>query len=213
MILSGLSGRIFKISEWISRLAYINILWLLFTLAGLIVFGLMPSTVALFTVVRKWVLGQKDVTVFSLFWNTYRKEFVKSNILGVVLVIFGYVLYVDLVFIPAEGIFYTLVRFGVLVISFLFLIVLLYIFPVYVHYEWKINMYLKYAFILGASYPHLTFGMMISLLILYTILTIIPGIIPFFSVSLLALIIMWIANQVFLKAESLAVNNTKEESS
>ncbi|MBD1379397.1 YesL family protein [Metabacillus arenae] len=212
MRLGGLSGRFFRISEWISRLAYVNFLWLLFTLTGLVLLGIMPATVALFAVIRKWVLGKNEFSVFSVFWKTYRKEFVKSNFLGAVLVIFSFILYVDLAFIPIEGIFFTLIRFGVLVISFLFLIVLLYIFPVYVHYDWKIGMYLKYAFILGASYPHFTFGMMIGIFILYLILTIVPGVIPFFSVSLLAFMIMWTANQVFKKAEGLTVTKTKTES-
>ncbi len=206
MKLGGLSGEFFKISEWISRLAYVNFLWLVFSLAGLIFFGIMPATVALFTIIRKWVLGQNDIPVFSLFWKTYRKEFMKSNLLGAILAICGYMLYVDLALIPTEGIFYTAIRFGVLVISISFLILLLFIFPVYVHYNWKLTMYLKYAFILGASYPHFTFGMMICLFLLYFALTIVPGVIPFFSVSLLAFIVMWMANHVFTKAENLALN-------
>lgn len=206
MRLGVLSGGFFKISEWISRLAYVNFLWLIFTLAGIVFLGFMPATVALFTVIRKWVLKQTDVPVFSTFWKTYRKEFIKSNILGAILVIFGYMLYVDLTLIPTEGIFYTILRYSILVISFLFLIILLYIFPIYVHYDWKISKYLKYAFILGASYPHLTFGMIFCLFLLYVLLTIVPGFIPFFSVSLLAYLIMWIANQVFIKAECLVVN-------
>lgn len=211
MGLGGLSGNFFKMSEWISRLAYANILWVFFTLVGLIFFGFMPATVALFTVVRKWVKGENDVPVFSLFYKMYRKEFLKSNKLGLILFLFGYILYIDLAFIPAEGMFYTLVRMGVLVISFLYIIVLLYIFPVYVHYDWKISLYLKYAFILGVSYPILTLGMLVGLGILYTILTIVPGIIPFFSVSLLAFLLMKIAMLVFSKVESLAVNKPTVE--
>ena len=210
MRLGGLSGRFFKISEWISRLAYVNFLWLVFTLAGIVFLGFMPATVALFTVIRKWVLKQTDVPVFSTFWKTYQKEFLKSNILGAILGVSGYILYIDLTLIPTEGLFYTILRFSVLVISFLFLVVLLYIFPIYVHYDWKMSKYLKYAFILGASYPHLTFGMIFCLFLLYVLLTILPGIIPFFSVSLLAYLVMLIANQAFVKAESFVLNKEAE---
>ena len=37
--MEGLIGGIYRYSEWIMRLAYINILWILFTLLGLVVFG------------------------------------------------------------------------------------------------------------------------------------------------------------------------------
>jgi uncharacterized membrane protein YesL len=212
MKLGGLSGRFFLISEWISRFAYINFLWIAFSLAGLVAFGLMPATVALFSVTRKWILGQTDFPIFQTFANTFRKEFIKSNMLGLILFLFGYMLYVDLAYIPAEGILLTLLRFSVLTIAFFFIIILLYIFPVYVHYNWKTLSYIKYALILGASYPHFTFGMMIAMFILYILLSILPGVIPFFSVSLLAYLVMYISYQVFSKADNLDGNKEKAES-
>ncbi|MFD2804762.1 YesL family protein [Litchfieldia salsa] len=212
MKLGGLSGRFFLISEWISRFAYVNFLWIVFSLAGLVAFGIMPATVALFSVTRKWVMGRTDFPIFQTFAKTFRKEFIKSNMLGLILFSFGYMLYVDLAYIPTEGILLTLLRFSVLAIGFFFIIIVLYIFPVYVHYEWKTLSYIKYALILGASYPHFTFGMMIAMFILYLMLSILPGIIPFFSVSLLAYLMMYISYQVFSKAESYDGYEEKEES-
>ncbi|OLS35554.1 YesL family protein [Bacillus sp. MRMR6] len=205
MKLGGLSGRFFLISEWISRFAYVNFLWLVFSLAGLVVFGFMPATVSLFAITRKWVLGQTEFPIFQTFWKTFRKEFIKSNILGLLLFLCGYILYVDLAFIPAEGLLLVLLRFSVLAVGFFFIIILLYIFPVYVQYDWKTLKYIKYALVLGASYPHFTFGMMIGMFILYLLLSILPGVIPFFSVSLLAYFVMYVSYQVFTKAESLVV--------
>jgi uncharacterized membrane protein YesL len=212
MKLGGLSGRFFLISEWISRFAYVNFLWIVFSLAGLVVFGFMPATVALFVITRKWVLGQTEIPIFQTYWKTFRKEFIKSNVLGLILFLLGYILYVDLAFIQAEGILLSLLRFCVLAVGFFFVIILLYIFPVYVHYDWKILKYIKYALILGASYPHFTFGMMIGMFILYLLLSILPGVIPFFSVSLLAYLVMYVSCQVFSKAESLVVNEEEAES-
>src|SRR5690625_1995366 len=68
----GLSGRLYRICEVITKFAYVNILWFVFTLLSLIIFGFMPATVALFSVTRKWVMGDMDVPVFSTFWGTYR---------------------------------------------------------------------------------------------------------------------------------------------
>ena len=98
MEMEGLTGRFLRICEVISRLAYANLLWILFTVLGLGIFGFMPATVALFTVTRKWVMGDRDIPVFKTFWNTYRKEFFKSTLFGVVLFAIGYIIYIDLAF-------------------------------------------------------------------------------------------------------------------
>lgn len=201
MEFEGLTGKFLRISEVISKLAYVNLLWILFTILGFGLLGFMPATVALFAVTRKWVIGEQDIPVFSTYWKTYRREFLKSNLLGIALFVIGFILYVDLAFLPSDGIFYTLLRFGIIICSFLFFIVLLYIFPVYVHYDWKNKLYLKYALLLGASYPHFTFSMIVGIAGLYFILMLIPGIIPLFSISILAYITMWVSYRVFKKVE------------
>src|SRR5690625_1481322 len=204
MELEGLTGQFYRVSLVISRMAYINILWIIFTLLGLIVFGFMPATVGLFAVIRKWLMGEKDIPIFSTFWMNYRREFLKSNLLGLILFVIGYILYIDFTFLPAGG-FYTFIRVGLVMVTILYAIILLYIFPVYVHYEWKLRLYLKYALLLGAGHPHFTFLMIIGGGALYYVCTLIPGIIPFFSVSILAYIMMWTAYVVIKKMEDMQV--------
>ncbi len=53
-----------KAFEWITKIAYLNLLWLGFTLLGLIIFGIFPATAATFTVARKWVTGYPDVAIY-----------------------------------------------------------------------------------------------------------------------------------------------------
>src|SRR5690625_6922967 len=86
-------GRVFRWCEGIMRLAYVNLLWILFTILGLGIFGIFPATIALFAVTRKWVMGDRDIPVFSTFWQTFRKEFLKSTLLGWVLFVIGYMIY------------------------------------------------------------------------------------------------------------------------
>lgn len=210
MELDGMTGGFYRISLIVSKMAYVNILWMLFTLLGLGIFGLMPATVGLFAVVRKWIMGDKDIPVFRTFWWNYRKEFVKSNLLGLILFLIGYILYVDFAFIPSGG-FYTAIRIGLVMILILYIIILLYIFPVYVHYDWKISLYLKYALLLGTGHPHFTFLMIIGISVLYFISISFPGIIPFFSVSLLAYMIMWLAYVVIKKLEDMHTDEADAE--
>ncbi|WP_045514978.1 DUF624 domain-containing protein [Neobacillus niacini] len=54
-------GKLLGICQWITRLAYINLLWLFFMSVGLFVFGAAPSTAAMFTIMRKWIKGETDL--------------------------------------------------------------------------------------------------------------------------------------------------------
>lgn len=204
MELDGTMGRFLHICETISRMAYVNLLWIFFTIVGLGIFGFMPATVALFTVVRKWVMGDRDIPVFKTFWRTYKKEFFKSTLFGIVLFVIGYIIYIDLLLLPTGGMF-MLLRAAIFVCGLLFAIVLLYIFPIYVHYEWSRKLHIKYALLIGASHPHFTLLILIGIAALYYISITIPGIIPFFSVSILAYIIMWTSYQVMKKIEATQV--------
>lgn len=195
------TGRLFKVCEAISRLAYVNLLWILFTLLGLGFFGFIPATVSLFAITRKWVMGETDISVFSTFWKVFRQEFFKSNLLGFSLFVIGYILYIDLAYLPIGGIL-TVLRWCLIIFGLLFLVVLLYIFPLYVHYEWQNRLYIKFALLIGASYPHFTLMMLIGIATLYYIMITIPGLIPFFSMSVLSYIIMWSTYQVFQKIEA-----------
>lgn len=200
MELEGITGRFFKICEFISKMAYVNLLWILFTVLGLGIFGFMPSTIALFTVIRKWVMGDRDVPVFKTFWSTYQKEFFKSTLFGALLFLIGYIIYIDLTLLPTGGLF-TFLRAGIFICGVLYIILLLYIFPIYVHYDWKKPLYLRYAVLIGVAHPHYTALMAVGIGALYYICITVPGLIPFFSVSLFSYIIMWLVYKVIRKME------------
>lgn len=200
MELEGMTGRFYSICEIISRLAYANLLWIGFTLLGLGIFGFMPATTALFAVTRKWIMGERDVPIFKTFWATYRKEFLKSNMYGAVLFFIGYIIYVDLVLLPTGGLF-SVLRTAIFICGIIYFIMLLYIFPIYVHYDWKKSQYVKYALLIGVSHPHYTVLMGVGVASLYHLCMKFPGIIPFFSMSLLAYVMMWTVYKVIRRLE------------
>ena len=204
MGLNNFSSSLYKICLVISKLAYVNLLWILFTILGLGVFGLMPATVGLFAVIRKWVMDDKDISIFKTFWHNYRKEFLKSNLLGLILFLIGLTLYIDYIILPTGGL-YTVLRIILVTITILYAITLLYIFPIYVHYEWKIRSYLKNSLLLGIAYPHFTLLMIIGVFALYFICMSFPSVIPFFSLSSLGSMLMWIAFLVLRRVEEIKV--------
>ncbi|WP_159439952.1 YesL family protein [Bacillus sinesaloumensis] len=200
MELSGLTSRILTICNVIVKLVYLNILWLVFTVLGLGIFGVMPATISLYTVTRKWARDEWDVPVFPLFWRTYRKEFFRSLPLAGVLFLIGAFIFIDLVILPAEGVL-NIFRVVLFVLGFLYLLILFYIFPIYVHYQMKTMQYIKYAFSLGISYPQYTLLMIVSAAILFIGLITFPSSIPLFAISGPGYIFMWIASRLFKRID------------
>lgn len=70
-----------QICFWVSQVAYLNLLWLAFTLLGGIVLGIMPATTALYSLIRKWLM-KEDTHTFDLFFSTYKAEWIRSNYIG-----------------------------------------------------------------------------------------------------------------------------------
>ncbi|MEH7010885.1 DUF624 domain-containing protein [Neobacillus niacini] len=193
-------GKLLGICQWITRLAYINLLWLFFMSVGLFVFGAAPSTVAMFTIMRKWIKGETDLPVFSFFWETCKKEFWKANRLGFILLGISIVLYLDWCLISSvQGSLYPILIGCLFGVVFLFLIVMLFIFPVYVQYEYKTLQYIKTAFLLGISYPLYTMVMISAAICVFAISLFFNGIGLLFFGSSISYVLMYISNLLFTK--------------
>ncbi|WP_100406469.1 YesL family protein [Bacillus solitudinis] len=197
MEMGGLMGGFYRVSVWVARFAYINILWIVFTLMGLIVLGFMPATVAMFSIMRKWVTGHHDIPVFQTFWIHYKSEFLKSNIIGLFVILLGIILYINFMFAQVPGTVMMVIRYVLLFVSVLYIVMVLYLFPTYCTFELKIPVLLKTALLLGLAYPQFTILMVVGVLLIQTLLMYVPGLIPFFAASFLSYTLMWIAQRVF----------------
>jgi uncharacterized membrane protein YesL len=198
----GILSGIYRVSEKVMLIAYINILWIMFSLLGLVIFGIMPATVAMFAVIRKQIIEEEQVPIFSLFLKKYKEEFVKVNLFGYLLLIVGTILWLDVVlFQSLHGMPYMIMSFLAAGGLLLFLIVVLYILPLYVHYDLRFFNYIKTGFLLAFSYPIHTAIMIVSGVVIYFILLLLPGSLFFFSGSLYSFIILKTAFKVFSKVE------------
>ncbi|ARK29548.1 YesL family protein [Halalkalibacter krulwichiae] len=201
MEMNGFMGSFYRISIFISRLAYINFLWILFTLMGVIIFGFMPATVAMFAVTRKWVNGAEDFPIFKTFWQFYKEEFLKANLYGLFFVFTGYIIYINFLLVADQVLWMTIARYILLVISILFIVTVLMFFPVYVHLKLKGSEYLKTALFLGLAYPQYTVIMVFGIVGIQYLMMFLPGLIPFFTASLMAYLLVRIANIIFRVVE------------
>jgi uncharacterized membrane protein YesL len=193
-------GKLLGICQWITRLAYINLLWLFFMVLGLFVLGAAPATVVMFTIIRKWIKGESDLPVFTTYWNTYKKEFWKANSLGFILAGISTILYLDWRLISSvQGSLYPILMGCLIGVVCLFLVVTLFVFPVYVQYEYKTLQYIKTAFLLGISYPLYTMVMISAAICILALSIFFNGVGILFFGSGLSYVLMYISNLLFEK--------------
>lgn len=195
-------GGFYSFMESVTRFLYVNILWIGFSLLGLILFGFFPATTAMFTVVRKWIVKGTDIPIFTTFWKTYKTEFIKSNILGLILCIIGYILYLDLSIVrDTENSLIHLAYYPLLLVILIYALSVLYVFPVFVHFETKFLYVLRNALLITITHPLLTFLMGITVVIVYIITFFVPILILLFAGSITAFILMWYSNFAFIKVQ------------
>ncbi|MEH7176882.1 YesL family protein [Neobacillus vireti] len=199
----GIMGGFYRVSEWIMRLAYVNLLWIFFTLMGGIILGIMPATVGVFAVSRKWIMDkEEEVPVLKLFWQSYRSEFLRSNLLGWFLLIAGSILYtyhanLDLLPNQLQTIFQVIFYSVVIIIG----ITVSFIFPVLVHFDVNLKRSIKNAFLVGLTFPHYAILMLFITSVSIVVFQYFPVLFIFFGVSVNSILLMKIAYGVFLKIQ------------
>jgi uncharacterized membrane protein YesL len=187
---SGLILKLYRVSEWITRIAGTNLLWVLFnipiayltvniflvktadqllvnilSIAILAPFIFFPSTTALFGVVRKWVIGETDVKVFRSFWKFYKENYVRSMLGGLVIVPIWIILAVDYFYFTNANtpLFYLFLLIGMFLFVFS-----IHFFSNSVHFHLKFGATLKNSMILAIGRPAHTIGItIVTALILY----------------------------------------------
>ncbi|UOQ86930.1 YesL family protein [Gracilibacillus salinarum] len=185
-------GGILRIPEWILKFAYLTVLWVIFSMAGLIAFGVFPATAALMAIQRQWLKKDADVSVLTSFIHYYKKNFVRGNLVGYFWGIIAFTLYVYFQLIQLlDGLLYTFAFYGLTVIALLSLLTAAYSFAVLVHFELRLFHVIKNAFLIMIVSP-LTSVMMVSgCVILFFVFRHHPGLFVIFGPSLFTFLILF----------------------
>ncbi|WP_152655182.1 YesL family protein [Oceanobacillus sp. CFH 90083] len=199
-VLSGFIKVFYDFGNWLAKMIYLQILWLIFTIFGLGLFGIIPATAAVTTVISKWFQEGYDVPIFQVFLNTYKEQFLRSNGLGIVLLVVGIFIYVDLN-ISKQLIQSAFIHSLLLLISLLYIVVLLYFFPVFVRYKLKYFQYFKQSFFIALARPFETIAMLLCILLLYYLFIYLPVLTFFAGASLTIFPITWFAHRAFIQLE------------
>lgn len=184
--------------EWIWRFMILNFLWVVFMVAGGVALGIMPSTVATFYILRKWVQGDFDVPIFKTFKYVYKKEFVNSNKCGFVFfALFAFLAFDLAILYKMEALYSTVLYIIVMTVLFFVSISFMFFFPLYVHFEQSNKEYIKNSFIIALSSPFQTFLILIGLYILSYIVKGNLGLVLFFFIAIPGYLIMHVSNKKF----------------
>ncbi len=217
-------GGFYLVSEWISRFALANLLWLLFTFpVGIVVLNLImveskdtslliviyfaliaplvvfPATSALFAVSRDWAMEKEQETVIKGYWNYYKENYKSSVKLGLVLTIAWVVTVGDIYYfcVSFPLITYVFVGFGL----FLF-VVTMYSFSVMVHYDISVKDVLKKALVFSVAKPWIGIILIIlTAMILFVSVNQLRFLLIFFSFSMIS----FISISLFLKIYSMLI--------
>ena len=191
----------------ILQVAFLNFLWILFTLMGFVIGGIFPATTAAINVARKWHKEKEMHATFKVFKETYKREFIKSNIIGLVLTLIGGVLLLNYYALQELGnkvpVF---VVFAYFFLIFLYCVLVVWVFPLLSHYDTTIIQYFKNALIIGIT-KIITTIIIISttFMIIYFSLKL-PSLLLFYSISLIVLSCSFFSEQVFVEIDERVTN-------
>src|SRR5699024_9945474 len=98
-----------------------------------------------------------------------------------------------------DSIIYLMLSYFSIFVFIIYMIVGLFLFPVYVNYKLKTTQYFKQAFFIVMLRPMEALMTASGFIVVYTLMYFIPVFIFFFGMSLMGLVTMWTTNQSFIK--------------
>ncbi|MGI5521728.1 YesL family protein [Micromonospora sp. CA-259024] len=192
LVVDGRFGRFYRLLDWPLRLVGLNVLWLAGVLAGGVVAGLSPATVALFALLRSYLRGGSP-RPWHDFWLHWRAEFGRSQLrLGVpLLTLWVFLFYL----LAARG---TPVALAVAVPAVVYLAALIYVPAVLAHFDVPATVAWRIAALAAWRAPLWTLGLGSALAVLVLAMVYaLPVAIPFFLPSAPAALVTLVAARVF----------------
>lgn len=188
----NMSNKIQVVAGWLSQFIILNVLWVVFTILGLGILGVMPATVAVFSVSRDLIQRKEGVSLPVYFFRYYKQSFLLSNAFGVLFLVVGYIGYVNFRFIPffyPEYLHVYLISF-VIALGVVLGLTFINLFSVMAHYDLKGFQYVRNAFSLVFAEPGLML-MQLFWLVAYTLILIfLPKVSILIGVSMFSYLIM-----------------------
>ena len=177
------SNGIVVATEWISRLAIANLMWLMCSLP---VVTLIPATNALFHLFALWSNGEDTPSIAKTFWSSFKNQFWNSyKACGLVWSIF-FILLLDswfLTHLAQMQAWLHIYKYVLYITTILFSLTALYYFPLTKKLRGTVLKQLLTAFWLMIKHPVLSLLLAVSSILLVIVLLRFPALLFFFSGS------------------------------
>ncbi|WP_226667917.1 YesL family protein [Metabacillus litoralis] len=215
-----------RVLEWFARFAVLNLLWVAFNLpisvlvislaltnqvavivttwfiiALLAPFFFFPATTAMYAVARKWILGERDLSIIRTFWGYYRENYKRSIASGALLVPIWIICVLDIYYFFQLNLIVSIILIFMLIFLFIYTTNL---FSINVNFSVSFKSALRNAlsFTLIKPLNSLVIAM-INLFILYLSLTSYTFLLPFFTGSTIAFLSYYTFNKKFSKVQEM----------
>ncbi len=194
-----------KFSQFMDLIYFLvvtNFLAILGTVAGLVLFGLFPSIMATYALVKMRIRGE-SFPIAQTFISHYKKSFVESNKIGLIIILLWMAILISW-FFYIEQLTTTFHWIGLAVIGLLGIILffLSMIIPItYVYFpKFKIKEYFTFSLMFSLGMPLLSLVIVLNLLFFYAIVVVrLISIFPFLAFTLPAYVNVYLANRRIMK--------------
>ncbi len=206
----GLMGIVYIITEWLTRLAVTNLLWVFFNLpifivalnllivdsidqmlffiaiiALLLPFVFFPATTAMFALIRRWALNELDVPLIRSFWKYYRINYKRSSLGGLVIVGIWSILLIDYYYFTTN--IHDVLKYLFFALFIYMAMFTLHFFSNTVHFDTKLKQTLKNALYMTLKNPITSLIVVILNVVIVAIsVKVLPFLLVFFTASLVA---------------------------
>lgn len=197
MLAGNFSAKAYSFFDTLMWIACLNLLWIVFSLAGLGVFGVGPATAAAQILVRRRVGGEAAPLLRS-FAREYGRNFGRGNGLALPIMLAGAALALNWNYFAGSGdLLSQLIAAGVFVASIFLVAVACHVFPMFARYELPLPQYLlmssRFALRHLAGTAILLFVTAVALFAGQAL----PGLIPFFSIGAWLYVTGWLCDRFF----------------
>lgn len=176
-------------------------------------FTFFPATAAMFSVVRKWVMGETDAKLLKTYFKGYKDNYVQSMIGGIFYTLLFVIMYIDYTVYMTQLKDFQVVGFVMLALLIVLFVSMFNFFSMVAHYHMKTFQLLKNSVLLTIIRPLRPILTVVVSLILGYISLRFPFIIIFFLGSIVSAIAFYNFYMVYLKMQAQLEKSEKEKES
>jgi uncharacterized membrane protein YesL len=146
------SIRLYEAADEVFWAAELTLLWTVFTLAGGVVLGVGPATVAAYTLARRRAVGE-SFGAWAAFATVWRREFGRGSLLILPLVGATVLLITNYFYFATLGSAATVLRLLTIAALVVLTMIAVYVLPMWVHYDLPTRAYVPKALLFALTRP------------------------------------------------------------